>query len=91
MNKHIALVKKWIADTASVTQQELDDNLTAATKQYYDYAANATYAAAFYAAFYAANSAYYTANTVYADTDSYAAYYVKYWVKQYEESKEQGE
>jgi hypothetical protein len=27
MNIHIELVKKWIADPASVTQQELKDNL----------------------------------------------------------------
>ena len=26
MNKHIELVKKWLADPTSVTQQELDDN-----------------------------------------------------------------
>ena len=30
MNKHIELVKKWLADNDSVTQQELDDNRTTA-------------------------------------------------------------
>jgi hypothetical protein len=45
MNKHINLVKKWLVEPESVTQQELDDNLTAATKQYYADATNATYAA----------------------------------------------
>ena len=81
MTENIELIKKWLANPASVTQKELDDNLTAATKQYYADAANATYAAVFYAA-------YYTANTVYAETASYAAFkthFVKYWVEQYEE------
>tara|TARA_R110000764_G_C10963798_1_gene378514 strand:+ start:1012 stop:1206 length:195 start_codon:yes stop_codon:yes gene_type:complete len=30
MNIHIELVKKWLADPASVTQQELKDNRAAA-------------------------------------------------------------
>jgi hypothetical protein len=68
VNKHIALVKKWIADTASVTQQELDDNLTAAE------AANAARQAYVFAAYYAHVN------------DAVEA---KYWVKRYEELKEQ--
>ena len=30
MNKHIELVKKWLADKDSVSQQELSDNRAAA-------------------------------------------------------------
>jgi hypothetical protein len=79
MNKHIELVKKWLADNDSVTQQELENNRDEAwsrvvTKAFADGAIvyNATaYAAA------AANGAY---NTNAA-----------YWVKRYEELKEQGE
>jgi len=55
MNIHIELVKKWLADPTSVTQQELEDNRAAA-----DYAANAAYYAAAdaaYAADYAAADA----------------------------------
>ena len=47
MNKHIELVKKWLADNDSVTQQELEDNRVAS---------NAAYAAAATAAT-AANAA----------------------------------
>jgi hypothetical protein len=47
MNKYINLVKKWLADPTSVTQQELDDNLTTAE------AANAARHAYIYAAYYA--------------------------------------
>ena len=86
MNKHIELVKKWLANPKSVTQQELEDNRNAA---WATWSTNAFYAAVYYAAFYAAHAAYYTANTVYADTDSSAAYYVKYWIKSYEELKGQ--
>ena len=47
MNKHIELVKKWLADPDSVTQKELEDNRDAA----YAYAtAEAYYATAFKAA-----------------------------------------
>ena len=81
MNKHIELVKKWLVDPTSVTQQELDDNRDAAD------AANAAYAAD-----YAANAAYYAADAA-ADAAAYAAAYAaaKYWVNRYEELKEQGE
>jgi len=77
MNKHIELVKKWLDNPESVTQQELDDNLDAAKVAYY--AANAAYATA--EAYYAADFA-----AAYAD-----ATHAKYWVKRYEELKEQGE
>ena len=74
MNKHIELVKKWLADPASVSQEELEDN-----------AASAHYAAedagwagrAGRAAHYAADAAHYAAE---ADAKSAA-----HWVKEYEE------
>jgi hypothetical protein len=34
MNKHIELVKKWLDDPTSVTQQELEDNRNAAAAFY---------------------------------------------------------
>ena len=34
MNKHIELVKKWLADPDSVSQQELEDNAKAAEAVY---------------------------------------------------------
>jgi len=77
MNKHIELVKKWLADPDSVTQEELDYNRDAAA-----YAADYVYHADFYeAAAYAAAAA-----------AAYAAYatYAAYWVKRYEELTEQG-
>jgi LPS O-antigen subunit length determinant protein (WzzB/FepE family) len=79
MNKHIELVKKWLADPKSVTQQELNDNRDAAAYAAYD-AAYVDYAAA---ADYAAHAAAYAAYTAYD-----AAYYnadAAYWVKRYEE------
>ena len=69
MNIHIELVKKWLADNDSVSQEELKDNRDAA------------YAAADDAA-YAADAAY--------DAAAYAADAAAYWVKRYEELKEQG-
>ena len=78
MNIHIELVKKWLADPTSVTQQELEDNRAVA-----DVAANAAYYAD-----YAANAAY---AADYAATDAADAAEVKHWVKRYEELKEQGE
>ena len=62
MNKHIELVKKWLADPESVTRQELEDNRDAAWAAYADdaYAVHA---------YDAANAAY--------------------WIKRYEELKEQ--
>jgi acyl dehydratase len=70
MNKHIELVKKWLDDPTSVTQQELEDNRNAAD------AANAARDAYTYAAYY-------------AHVDD--AVEAEYWVKIYEELKEQGE
>jgi len=80
MNKHIELVKKWLADPTSVTQQELKDNRDAAKAAYYadyDYDTATAMAAA-----EAAAEAYYTAD--FADN-------AKHWVKRYEELPEQGE
>jgi len=57
MNKHIEVVKKWLADKESVTKEELEANVDAAYA-----AANAAYAAdaadaAAYDATYAPNAA----------------------------------
>tara|TARA_R110002153_G_scaffold43830_2_gene123817 strand:- start:729 stop:950 length:222 start_codon:yes stop_codon:yes gene_type:complete len=69
MNKHIEIVKKWIADKNSVDDKELIANRQSA------YDANA---AATYAAFHAAHAAA-AASAVDAD-DTQAVY----WVKKYE-------
>ena len=71
-NKHIALVKRWLADKTSVSSEELRANAEAA------YAASA-YAtrADDYAAYAAASAAYPAA---YAAADA-----ADYWVKRYEE------
>ena len=78
MNIHIELVKKWLADPASVTQQELEDNRKAAVYAVtYAAAAKAADAYAVYAATYAAKAA-----------DAYATTYAAKaaaWVKRYEE------
>ena len=60
MNKHIELVKKWLDNPDSVTQQELDDNYTATKAAYYavDFAANSAYGAD-YGADYAVDVAEY--------------------------------
>jgi len=78
MNKHIELVKKWLADPDSVTQEELDDNRDAANSAY----AATVYSATVYSAYaaYAANAA--------ADARSADA---EYWIERYEELTEQGE
>ncbi len=82
MNKHIELVKKWLADPSSVSLEELQANANAA------YAAADAYAGHAYAAVYAAAQDAYAYAAVYADAaaaaDAYAAD-AKYWVKCYEE------
>lgn len=82
MNKHIELVKKWLADNDSVTQQELDDNRTTA---------DAAFCAAADAAFCAADAADYAANAAKAAkaADADNADNAEYWIKRYEELKEQ--
>ena len=80
MNKHIEIVKKWLADNDSVTQKELKNNAAAAD------AYNA-YAAA-YAAYAAAAAAYAAAADTGAAANADAN--ATYWVKLYEEL-EQGE
>ena len=86
MNKHIELVKKWLADPDSVTQEELKQNCTDADAAAYAAAeaaaaaAYAAYAAAAYAAAYIADAA--AAADAYADAaDADAA---AYWVERYE-------
>jgi len=87
MNKHIELVKKWLADTKSVTEKELLDNKDAA------YAANAAAFAAVDADVDAVNAAYYAAYAANAAYGAYyganAAYVAAYFVKRYEELMEQ--
>ena len=83
MNIHIELVKKWLDNPDSVTQQELDDNRDAAYASYTYFAADSA------AAYYAANAAN-AANSAYAAAMAadYATYYsaaADYWVKRYEE------
>ena len=70
MNKHIELVKKWLADNESVSQQELKDNAISAN------VAAAAYADPPDAAAYVADAAY----AAYADPADAA-----YWVERYEE------
>ena len=83
----IELVKKWLADNESVGQQELEDNRVAN-------AANTAYADAVEAAADAVNADAYAdvvnaANVAaYADAADAAANAV-YWIKRYEELKEQ--
>ena len=76
MNKHIELVKKWLADRASVSQEELRASYHEAVDAAHapDVAKEADYAAA-YAAARAANSAF----------DYHAAARAAYWVEEYEE------
>ena len=96
MNKHIELVKKWLDNPESVTQEELEDNRAAAyvdavAAAYVDAVAAAN---AYAAAYAAADVAAYTAADAAADVAYYAAAYtaaVKHWVKRYEELKAQGE
>jgi hypothetical protein len=84
MNKHIELVKKWLDDPASVTQQELQGNSDAAWATWSTIAYDGTYEE--YGAYYTANAASDAANAAtYAD----ARTKVKHWIIRYEELKEQ--
>jgi len=76
MNKHIELVKKWLADPDSVTHEELKQNSDEADAV----AANGAYEAD--AAYWAANAAYAAAEAA-AEADA-AAYAAAYWVERYE-------
>ena len=64
MNKHIELVKKWLANPDSVTQDELNANATAART-------------AAYAAAYADTCAAYTAARDFARDAARVSYWVK--------------
>ena len=82
MNIHIELVKKWLADKDSVSQQELYDSIISAKAA--NDAADA-YAAHTYAAHAAATCA---ANVLFAATitdAAHAAANADYWVNRYEE------
>jgi hypothetical protein len=78
MNKHILLVKKWLADKDSVSQEELKVSVAAACDAYTVAAYDTE--AAYYAA-YADYYAYYAAEAAYYADDSSAGY----WVTRYEE------
>lgn len=84
-NKHIELVKKWLADKDSVSPEELEANSNAADN--YAYAARAVSdddtaeADSAYAAYAAADSAYDAAYSY----SPYAASDAAEWVKRYEE------
>jgi chemotaxis regulatin CheY-phosphate phosphatase CheZ len=73
MNKHIELVKKWLADKDSVSLKELEANSNAAKAVYYYTDANDS-------AYYVAHAAAYA-----ADCASYYAEDAVYWVKRFEE------
>jgi hypothetical protein len=77
MNKHILLVKKWLADKDSVSQEELEENAVDA----YDAATNEAAYAAYRAACYAAYAAAIGSGGV-AD---YAATSAGYWIRRYKE------
>jgi hypothetical protein len=91
MNKHIELVKKWISDPKSVTQQELKDGRDEAEAAYVDaaayYPADADAASAYCAAASAYYAIEYAASAYYpADADNVAyAHYARKWVKQHKE------
>ena len=74
-NKHIALVKRWLADNDSVSRAKLSENADAA------WAARAAADAA-YGAYTAADAADAAARAA-ADADADAD--ADYWVKRYEE------
>lgn len=76
MNKHIKLIKKYLADNDSVTPEQLQNSRASA-----DAAADAAYAAA-EAAAYADTAASYTRHR---DARAEALYYAADWVKRYEE------
>lgn len=71
INKHIELVKKWLANTESVTEEELLANNDSANAAYADNEA------AYYAAYYAAYVA--------AAANASNAAYAEYWLKRYQE------
>ena len=76
MNKHIELVKKWLANPKSVTKEELEANADAAA-----YATDADHADAVYVAAYAAYSCAYSCAAAAAAVD---AAHAAAWVKRYE-------
>jgi len=73
-NEYIEVVKRWLADKDSVSQEELKANADAAW---------AAYDAAVYDA--ADDAAYAAADAAYDDALYAAALYADYWVKRYEE------
>jgi hypothetical protein len=87
MNKHIELVKKWLADPESVSLEELEDSKEAAYRGGVKAAwAEAVYEAAYWAvrAAKAAEDATYRATAIAAEATYWRNQAIKY-VKQYEE------
>jgi hypothetical protein len=78
MNKHVELVKKWLADPDSVTQEELEKNRDAAAAADQSLPRRSADAAAYYASAAAAYAAAADANAAYYAADA------AYWVKKYE-------
>ena len=83
MNKHIELVKKWLADPDSVTKKELRANDADAAAYANDAAAAANAAYAAYAA-YTADAAAYTAAAAASAAASGLPLNADNWVKEYE-------
>ena len=77
MNKHIEIVKKWLADKSSVSLEELQANKKAAYAVYA--AANSAAAEAAYIA-----CAYASDASAYADYAAVYAAKAAYWVRRYE-------
>jgi hypothetical protein len=77
-NKHIELVKKWLADSNSVSLEELE---AARDATHADAAADAAYAAAANAY----DAAYANAADLAVAYAAGKAAYAAYWVKKYEE------
>jgi hypothetical protein len=76
MNKHIELVMKWLADPASVSQEELEENANdAAASRAAAYRASAAYDTA---NAYDATAAGYRAEADYRAAASRAAYHAAY-------------
>ena len=80
MNKHVELVKKWLADKDSVSKEELKANAYDANA-----AANASYYAYAHAAKYATDATYYPAIAVYAADAAANAAAAEYWVSHCED------
>ena len=87
MNKHIELVKKWLADKDSVSLEELEANKKSAEAEANDaYASGDAAYTEYYTAYYTAYYTYvaYAANDAAAEAAEAAAH-AAYWIERYEE------